>query len=275
MINRRFFFHPKTQTTSAGSVAPRKKVPRKFLTLACLFIYPTDCIFLFAFFCAEFGYPQKSCTLEFKNVELPRPDDVVLYYPMCVRIARCSGCCISSRLKCTPTNITEQSVEVTLLKYNADRKKLIVTGIETYKFEKHEDCGCQCIQQASDCNHHQIYIPHECRCACRDSSKAAECSADVKKIWQSDQCSCVCKHRSSCTTGTVFNEDTCKCEIKKAPSLLSALGIENFGSIRISHSTYDIELKKQQDFSLQTGAHDGGINTETGRDRKISFSSFQ
>lgn len=188
---------------------------------------------------------------------------------MCVRIARCSGCCASSRLQCTPTNVTQQSVDVTLLKFNADRKKLYISGIETYKFEKHEDCSCQCIQQASDCNERQIYIPHECRCACRDASRATECAADVKKIWQSDQCNCVCKHRSSCTTGTSFNEDTCKCEIKKVPTLITALGLDTVGSIRISHSTYDVEIKKQQDFNYHSGAHDGGINTD--HDRKITF----
>ena len=87
--------------------------------------------------------------------------------------------------------------------------------------------------------------------------------ADPRKIWQSDQCNCVCKTRSTCATGTVFNENTCRCEVKKIPNLLTDFGL--LPSIKIHHSTtFDVEFKKQHDYDQKIGASDGGINPDTG-----------
>lgn len=205
------------------------------------------------------------------TVELPRPEETIFYYPQCIRIGRCSGCCPSSRLKCTPTNITTVSMPVTILRYNIEKRKFLLGGIETFKFEKHEECSCQCIQQKSDCNENQIYIPEECRCSCNDHSRASSCLADPRKIWHADQCVCRCKTKSTCATGTVFNEDSCRCEAKKVvPNLITDTGL--IPKIHISHSaTFDLEFKKQQDFTHKIGISDGGINPEGRQKSKDVF----
>lgn len=45
-------------------------------------------------------------------MELEAPQDNELYYPWCVRLPRCSGCCPSARLECVATNTS--LVEVTV-----------------------------------------------------------------------------------------------------------------------------------------------------------------
>lgn len=115
-----------------------------------------------------------------------------------------------------------------------------------------------------------MYIPQECRCSCRYPWQAAACAEDPRKIWLSDQCKCACKTRSTCATGTVFNEETCRCEAKKVPNLLTDLGL--IPSIKISQtSTFDLEFKKQHDFNSKVGASDGGINPDTGQRVRSNF----
>lgn len=53
------------------------------------------------------------CDVEMRTVEIKDPvNKNELYYPWCVRIPRCSGCCPSSRLQCVPTNVSFVEINV-------------------------------------------------------------------------------------------------------------------------------------------------------------------
>lgn len=53
------------------------------------------------------------CEVEMRTVEIKDPlKENELYYPWCVRVPRCSGCCPSNRLKCVPTNTSIIEVNV-------------------------------------------------------------------------------------------------------------------------------------------------------------------
>lgn len=53
------------------------------------------------------------CDVEKRTVEIEDKDKPhELYYPWCVRVPRCSGCCPSSRLRCVATNISHIEINV-------------------------------------------------------------------------------------------------------------------------------------------------------------------
>ena len=55
------------------------------------------------------------CDVEMRTIEIKDPlKSNELYYPWCVRIPKCSGCCPSSRLKCVPTNVSFVEINVSL-----------------------------------------------------------------------------------------------------------------------------------------------------------------
>lgn len=55
------------------------------------------------------------CDVEMRTIEIKDPvNRNELYYPWCVRLPRCSGCCPSSRLQCVPTNISFVEINVSI-----------------------------------------------------------------------------------------------------------------------------------------------------------------
>ena len=129
--------------------------------------------------------------------------------------------------------------------------------MRTFRLEKHEACRCECVQQSSDCNEHQEYRSDECRCMCRDQERSIECLKKPEKMWFQDSCECKCRHPITCTTGTVFSHETCKCHVSQETSQFS---FKQFPLIHF-HSSIDLEIKKQEEFGSRLGSS-GGINPD-------------
>ena len=138
-----------------------------------------------------------------------------------------------------------------------------------FKMEQHESCRCECIQQATDCNKYQSYRPEECRCVCNDPvARAEECSKS-NRIWNPDTCTCQCKYKHTCTTGTRFNHESCKCEIE------SHL-IDSVNELKIISDSYkvqklspiiDSEFKKQDERTRMSNDYYDGINPDLNDNR--------
>ncbi|KYN00677.1 hypothetical protein ALC62_08535 [Cyphomyrmex costatus] len=127
------------------------------------------------------------CMPELQLVSLKLDDDPSTFvFPLCTRIKRCGGCCISPLLSCQPT-ATEMR--------NFEREKAII---------KHGSF--------THCNDKQHYEPHNCKCACNNGDEQEKCHKNNDtKIWNSTLCICTCRTIEPCTTGYYFNPNTCRC----------------------------------------------------------------
>ncbi|XP_076341849.1 uncharacterized protein LOC143242602 [Tachypleus tridentatus] len=145
-------------------------------------------------------------------VELPKSSDPLLVsWPPCTRLKRCSGCATSSLLTCVPTKTKTVSLKVVKAKYSeAASGKFSFMKQETIKMEEHEKCSFKCRVKATDCNNQQNYNEDECRCVCKNHHMSGSCHKD--QIWDSDVCECKCRNYSECSTGLYFNTRTCRCE---------------------------------------------------------------
>ncbi|RWS09096.1 vascular endothelial growth factor A-like protein [Dinothrombium tinctorium] len=158
------------------------------------------------------------CSPELKTVEIKsNAPESEIYFPWCVKLPRCSGCCSSRRLECVATKRTTVDITGVRLQYLAENSKFRLKGLKVFKMDKHEECSCQCIQKASDCNELQMYRAEECRCVCRDLQKVLQCIQQRNKFWDQGNCTCLCKSTLNCSTGLRFDQNTCRylCELIK------------------------------------------------------------
>ncbi|XP_015791086.1 uncharacterized protein LOC107367834 isoform X3 [Tetranychus urticae] len=186
-----------------------------------------------------------------------------IYFPGCIKIPRCSGCCPSDRLTCQPTEVSNISVEVMVLRYIPHSRRFKYAGRQRFSFASHKQCSCECIQKESDCSSSQLYKKEECRCVCRDLSAAANCTSDPTKYWDSSECSCKCLHPHNCSSGLQFNEKTCSCEASLNGSLshqpgsndLIANNLNNLRAVSPSTTLWD---SYSNGFNLLSGNVQGG-----------------
>lgn len=56
-----------------------------------------------------------------------------------------------------------------------------------------------------------MYVAKECRCVCNNLEDQNKCDeqSDIK-MWDSESCSCKCMEVEECTTGFIFNYNTCR-----------------------------------------------------------------
>ncbi|RWS30020.1 vascular endothelial growth factor A-like protein [Leptotrombidium deliense] len=196
------------------------------------------------------------CTPEMKTVQLnPVKAESELYFPWCVKLPRCSGCCPSRRLECVATKVTKVDITGVKLQYSPISRKFKFKGLKVFKMDKHEQCSCQCIQKPADCTSTQVYRPEECRCVCRDMQNVIKCLQNHEKIWDRNICACKCKATLKCSTGFFFNDETCRCEsIKK----LDDTSLIPFApNILRTNDNREVTIQR-----FKGREHDGGINPE-------------
>ncbi|KAH9425502.1 Nucleolar complex protein 3 [Dermatophagoides pteronyssinus] len=113
--------------------------------------------------------PQAECLPELQTIQLITTavgNNHDLYYPHCIRLPRCSGCCPSQRLICRPKSIINRNISIIHIKYSNEQRKYRFNSIKNISIEYHQKCGCECIQKSNDCQYGQIYLENECRCVC-------------------------------------------------------------------------------------------------------------
>ncbi|XP_053206775.1 vascular endothelial growth factor A-like isoform X2 [Panonychus citri] len=158
-----------------------------------------------------------------------------IFFPGCIKIPQCSGCCPSDRLTCQPINTSNISIEVMVLRYIPHSRQFKYAGRQRFTFEGHNQCECKCIQKETDCTFGQLYKKEECRCVCRDLSNLSECTSNSAKYWDSSSCSCKCLHHHKCSSGLHFNEKTCSCDT----NYYNGSKFYQFGSTNIHNQLMD------------------------------------
>lgn len=102
-------------------------------------------------------------------------DPTVFYFPSCVLLKQCGGCCAHSGTSCLPTETEDKQVTIRKTKFLGGSKFQSMGDI-TVDLKVHKKCRCQCMKTANDCNLLQRYIPGQCRCECTNLKEAEECT---------------------------------------------------------------------------------------------------
>ncbi|KAK6626206.1 hypothetical protein RUM43_006512 [Polyplax serrata] len=164
------------------------------------------------------------CMPEMRTVPLkPDKTKATFYYPSCTRVQRCGGCCSHHLLSCQPveTEIIPMSIVVTDY---LGGNKLQFRGQKIIEVEQHTKCKCDCKIKAENCSRYQKYNPDKCQCECTNTDEEKKCSDEkTMKIWNSDNCSCVCREELDCGSGYYFDPFTCSCTAyrgRKKPNFL-------------------------------------------------------
>ncbi|GIX95369.1 PDGF_2 domain-containing protein [Caerostris extrusa] len=159
-------------------------------------------------------------------VEFERPyDPSLVIWPVCTRVRRCGGCCSSKLLHCVPTKTSTITLKVIKARYpHPGAEMLELEGYENVRMEQHDRCACQCRQEERDCTSEQIYQPATCRCVCRNHHEAVRCK-QPDHFWDMKDCTCKCRHHLECSTGSVFNNSSCK-EVLVKPSCTEIIRLQ-------------------------------------------------
>ncbi|KAF2364904.1 PDGF/VEGF domain [Trinorchestia longiramus] len=182
-----------------------------------------------------------NCSLENQTVRLKiEPQLNVIFFPMCVRLPRCSGCCTGPLLKCRPTDVKPVQLKILKLEQNgvepqgraalapttsvtsrrrrpkpegSRRRRETTSSYVIVEEEEHLSCSCQCRVQEQDCNPTtHDYLANECRCACKNHDEQDKCeSRSDTHYWHKEDCMCYCYHEDTCSTGQLFDHNSCSC----------------------------------------------------------------
>lgn len=167
-----------------------------------------------------------NCKPELRTVELDLPlDPHTTYYPTCVRVEQCGGCCFGPLLTCRPS--VTKVLKVKVLKTTTSssgssrrnrtgrrRRRENSVSYHTLSVVKHTACECGCKVQASDCNSTiHTYREGECACVCKDRDEKSKCEEqNSTKYWSDETCSCYCRKPQACGSGEYFSQVSCRCE---------------------------------------------------------------
>lgn len=172
----------------------------------------------------------------------PSPSD--LYFPHCIRLPVCGGCCPSPSLRCTPTSTSSLNISVLHLKYSPPARRFALAAVLRVPVERHLACACRCATTAADCRPGQLYRPETCACACpqaavegcllrqqrqqqmRQGMKGQNLAGRTFPLrWNGERCQCECAtpatlsnknssaqvlNRWHCSTGHRFDGRTCR-----------------------------------------------------------------
>lgn len=187
---------------NGGDVAMAEGLHANGISLKAPFAQSTD---------ATKRLPPATCKPELRTISLmENKDPTLIYYPMCVRLEQCGGCCNHELLECQPTKTSPVNVTLMMTNY-VGNKTLKFIGKKTITLLKHEACSCDCKSKPKDCRGRQVYRKNECRCACVDEDEERECSEQPDKLWDSSTCQCTCREVQECSSGYVFDSSSCRC----------------------------------------------------------------
>uniref|UniRef100_A0A4Q8K4P8 U43-Liphistoxin-Lth1a_1 n=1 Tax=Liphistius thaleban TaxID=1905330 RepID=A0A4Q8K4P8_9ARAC len=156
-----------------------------------------------------------TCQPEQQVVKLDKPlSGGVFYWPPCIRVKRCGGCCTSKLLACSPVATSNVNITVLQVRYSRDHPNLFDSeGPRSISVEQHDRCSCGCKELPEHCTELQEYRQGECRCVCTNQKEADQCLGP-ERFWDGHDCMCKCRNPMECSTGLNFNLTSCRCEIQ-------------------------------------------------------------
>ncbi|KAK3099359.1 hypothetical protein FSP39_003261 [Pinctada imbricata] len=159
-----------------------------------------------------------ACTLRPTTYEIPKNEDPKLsYFPPCTRVPMCGGCSPGTVQECTPVSIEQRPMMVMVTRIPAPGSPdFIFESFEVINIPVHTACEPRCRVTQEHCNEYQDYLPHDCRCVCRERFP---CPSDRHR-WDEATCSCTCSEDSgNCPGFSIFNPMRCRCELRSGISI--------------------------------------------------------
>ncbi|XP_001184357.4 vascular endothelial growth factor A [Strongylocentrotus purpuratus] len=136
--------------------------------------------------------------------------EYAIYWPPCITVNRCGGCCSTEILQCAPNNTRTREMQVLRLTADQQSTQIQLSGLISISVREDESCSCECRIKPQDC-HPTREIHRNCQCEC-----AAEYECPDGMVWDAIRCNCVCNmpiHERTCRRRKhYFNEDICGCQ---------------------------------------------------------------
>ncbi|XP_071543635.1 uncharacterized protein [Panulirus ornatus] len=175
------------------------------------------------------------CSPVLQTVSLDLPvESNTLYFPTCVRLKRCGGCCYGPLLTCRPSET--KAVKLRIVKTvtggnsgssrgrgNRRRRRQSNASYILVDEVEHTACECDCKVREEDCNNaiHK-YMKGECACVCNNTEEKRKCEKqNSTKYWDNDTCNCYCLKNQDCSSGEFFSQTSCRCETPSSRSAFS------------------------------------------------------
>ncbi|KAF2364402.1 PDGF/VEGF domain [Trinorchestia longiramus] len=162
----------------------------------------------------------------------------VMFFPTCVRLPRCGGCCHGTLLTCRPTEAKPIKLKILRTEHQMPRgraanddmlegrsrrrrprpgnsrgRREATSSYVLVEEEEHTACSCQCRVQEQDCNPlTHDYVHSDCQCVCKNQDERKKCEEkNLTHFWDNEDCACYCHSNEYCSTGYFFDHDSCSC----------------------------------------------------------------
>ncbi|RUS75625.1 hypothetical protein EGW08_016618 [Elysia chlorotica] len=142
------------------------------------------------------------------DLELPEPNQRMVYFPRCTRLERCGGCDSSGHVSCVPEKTETRVLNVAKAQVPfPESENLLFLGFEKVKVERHMSCRLQCNLSQEKCGKLKLFLPSQCACVCPEIGRCR-----VPTEWDPQNCRCVCPKNQECPAGQKVNQINCRCE---------------------------------------------------------------
>lgn len=150
-------------------------------------------------------------------------DPSILFWPSCVKVRRCGGCCGHDMLTCKPIRETVQEIQLMKVQYPyAGAPDFEFLGLEQYYIAEHLECECGCRTELSHCDLQiHSYNSESCSCECLNAQEGLQCPSH--KVWNREICQCLCPKLTWCAMDSYYSNDTCRCELRPTLESMTAL----------------------------------------------------
>ena len=146
-------------------------------------------------------------------VPVPNPTDTLqLMAPTHVEVMRCVGSCSHFQHSCVPSEVKMKSVPLVLTEHTIEQG-FASSYCGEVEIEEHISCDCGCQLSTMSCSPYQLFLPYECRCACKNAEERDSCLSQGWH-WDRDSCQCMCPGRPypMCPSSYMFDYlYTCSC----------------------------------------------------------------
>ncbi|XP_071847382.1 vascular endothelial growth factor A-like isoform X3 [Apostichopus japonicus] len=144
-----------------------------------------------------------------RTTSLIAVNDDTIFWPHCLSIQRCGGCCNSDLFECVATETRDQTAELIRMEYRSETMRLEWAGMTSLHFKEDVNCGCKCKVRPSDCRPDRELFTN-CQCQCM-----VELDCPINFRWDPLSCDCVCdvpwSERLCRSKRETFNSTMCGC----------------------------------------------------------------
>lgn len=168
-----------------------------------------------------------------KTDTLISTNDDILFWPHCLSVNKCDGCCNTDLFECVSTRTRELPTQLIRMEYDSLTNRLAWAGVTTVGVEEDVGCACKCKVRPHQCRvDREVFNNCQCHCVAqlecppnfRWDPVTCDCVCDVpeshrlcrskRETFSSEECSCTCdpEVRERCSRkGLRFNTNKCKC----------------------------------------------------------------